>query len=62
VGEFVQSSEGLGYRLLQAQAQGKTDQFFAVILVLTAMGVLLYLAVDIAERLVLRSRRSGGAS
>ena len=60
VGEFVQSSEGLGYRLLQAQAQGKTDQFFAVILVLTAMGVLLYLAVDIVERVVLRSRRSGG--
>lgn len=59
VGEFVQSSEGLGYRLLQAQAQGKTDQFFAVILVLTAMGVLLYLAVDVAEKFVLRSRRSG---
>jgi NitT/TauT family transport system permease protein len=57
VGEFVQSSEGLGYMLIRANTNLETDQFFAVLAVLTVMGVLLYLAVDVFERLVLRSRR-----
>jgi NitT/TauT family transport system permease protein len=57
VGEFVQSSEGLGYLLIRANTNFSTEQFFAVLVVLTAMGVLFYLAVDVTERLVLRSRK-----
>ena len=59
VGEFVGgSSEGLGYLLLRSKATFRTDEFFAVIFVLTAVGVLLYVAVDVAERFVLRKHRS----
>lgn len=59
VGEFVGgSAEGLGYLLLRSKATFRTDEFFAVIFVLTAVGVLLYVAVDVAERFVLRKHRS----
>ena len=59
VGEFVGgSSEGLGYLLLRSKATFRTDEFFAVILVLTAAGVLLYVAVDVVERIALRKHRS----
>jgi NitT/TauT family transport system permease protein len=57
VGEFVQSSEGLGYLLIRANTNLDTEQFFAVLVVLTAMGVVFYLAVDVVERIVLRSRK-----
>jgi NitT/TauT family transport system permease protein len=57
VGEFVQSSEGLGYLLIRANTNLNTEEFFAVLVVLTAMGVAFYLAVDVLERIVLRSRK-----
>lgn len=59
VGEFVGgSAEGLGYLLLRSKATFRTDEFFAVIFVLTAAGVLLYVGVDMVERFVLRKHRS----
>lgn len=59
VGEFVGgSAEGLGYLLLRSKATFRTDEFFAVIFVLTTVGVLLYVAVDLVERFMLRKHRS----
>lgn len=58
VAEFVQSSEGLGFVLLQANQNLETALFFAAIVVLTAVGVALYVAIEAVEFITLRSRRS----
>lgn len=58
VAEFVQSSRGLGFLLLQSNSALRTDLFFAVIVALTALGVVLYLAIEALEYVTLRSRRA----
>lgn len=51
VGEFVRPrSEGLGFLLLTARAQFKTDGVFAILLVLAALSLLMYGLVNAAER------------
>lgn len=57
VAEFVQSSEGLGFLLLQANSTLDTALFFAAIVALTVIGVVLYEIVEITERFVLRNRK-----
>lgn len=57
VAEFVQSSEGLGYLLLQANSTLQTPLFFAAIVALTVLGVVLYMAIELLEAVVLRTRR-----
>lgn len=52
-GEWVGSSEGLGYVMTQEQAQLDTSGLFAAVVVLTLIGILLFLAVALAERLLL---------
>jgi putative hydroxymethylpyrimidine transport system permease protein len=46
VGEWVGSSGGLGYLMLHANARMQIDLMFAALLVLAAMALALYLAVD----------------
>ncbi|MDF2094768.1 ABC transporter permease [Aquibaculum arenosum] len=53
VGEWVGSSAGLGHLMLNANARMQTDLMFAALLVLTAMALLLYYAVDFLGRRLL---------
>ena len=46
VGEWVGSSAGLGYLMLQSVGRGKTDLMFAALLLLAVFAVLLYELVD----------------
>lgn len=52
IGEWVGADRGLGYLMMQANAQLRLDLLFAAILVLSAVGVLLYGLVVLAERLI----------
>lgn len=53
VGEFMGSSSGIGYLLIVAQGNLRTDILFAALIVLTVIGLILYYAVEIvAKRLV----------
>jgi putative hydroxymethylpyrimidine transport system permease protein len=45
-GEWVGSSEGLGYLMLQANARMMIDEMFAALFILSLLSVLLYFAVD----------------
>jgi len=67
VGEFVGGNGGLGYQLLAANGSMDTPLLFAVLFLLTALGVLLFVLVEAAEHLfvpkhisVSRSRTGGG--
>ena len=51
VAEFVASDRGLGYLLLEYNGNLDTTMAFAAILVLSAMGLALYGAVELVERL-----------
>jgi putative hydroxymethylpyrimidine transport system permease protein len=53
VGEWVGSSAGLGYLMLQANARMQVDLMFAALFVLAVFAVALYSAVDRALRRVL---------
>ena len=60
VGEFVQpKSQGLGYLLVTARYQFKTDEVFVVLITLSMMALSLYGLVFLAERRLLRWRRFG---
>jgi len=54
VGEFVGSQSGLGYLLIVAQGNLDTALIFADLVVLTVGGLLLYYAVDLIGRRVVR--------
>jgi len=45
-GEWVGSSEGLGYLMLQANARMMIDEMFAALLILSALSVTLYFVAD----------------
>jgi len=53
VAEFVASDRGLGYLLLEYNGTLNTSMAFAVIIVLSAMGLVLYGIVEIIERLLI---------
>jgi len=53
IAEWVGATEGLGYLLLQANANLDTSLLFAVLVILLIIGVLLYYAVEFLERLVI---------
>ena len=53
VAEFVASNRGLGYLLLEYNGNLETAMVFAVILVLSAIGLLVYYAVELIERLAI---------
>ncbi len=47
VGEFVGSEQGLGYFILDATAQGRTDMLFAALIAVSALAGLLYWLVEL---------------
>lgn len=51
VGEFIASDKGLGYLMIQVQASLDIPAVFMAVLLITALGVLLYLLVLLLERL-----------
>jgi NitT/TauT family transport system permease protein len=53
VGEFVGGDAGLGYLLMVANGSMDTQLLFAGIVCLTILGVVLFLLVELAERLAL---------
>lgn len=53
VAEFVASDRGLGYLLLEYNGTLNTSMAFAVIIVLSAMGLALYGLVEIVERVMI---------
>lgn len=53
IAEWVGANAGLGYLLLQANANLDTTLLFAVLIVLLIIGVVLYYAVEFVERLVI---------
>ncbi|MDD9718393.1 ABC transporter permease [Dinoroseobacter sp. PD6] len=56
IGEWVGSSQGLGYLMLLANGRAKTDLMFAAMLALGVMSVLLYVLADrVAQRLTARA-------
>ena len=54
VGEFITSQAGLGYLIIFATSRAETAAIMAAIIVLCVIGLVLYGAVVLAERLMLR--------
>jgi NitT/TauT family transport system permease protein len=52
-GEWVGSSEGLGWYMIQAKDQLDTAGLFAAMIILTLIGICLFAAVSVVERLLL---------
>ena len=52
-GEWVGSSSGLGYLILTFNNQTATPEVFAAVAVLSAIGIALFGAVSVLERLLL---------
>jgi NitT/TauT family transport system permease protein len=53
VAEFVASDRGLGYLLQQYNGQLETPMVFAIIVLLSLIGLAIYYAVELIERLVI---------
>jgi NitT/TauT family transport system permease protein len=53
VAEFVASDRGLGYLLLQYNGNLETPMVFAIIVVLSAIGLALYYTVELIEKLTI---------
>jgi len=53
VGEFVGGNEGLGYVILYANGTLNTAMLFAALIIMSLLGILLFLIVEIAERLLI---------
>ena len=53
---LVGASEGLGYLILQDNAQLLTDRLFAAVFLLSVMAMLLFGAISLIERFTIRWR------
>jgi NitT/TauT family transport system permease protein len=53
VAEFVASDRGLGYQLLQYNGDLNTQMVFAIIILLSAIGVVVYFVVELLQRIVI---------
>lgn len=53
VGEFVGSNSGIGYVLQRANGNFDLPLMFSALIILSLMGVLLFIAIDILEKLML---------
>ena len=53
VAEFVAADRGLGYLLLQYNGNFETPMVFAIIILLSLIGLAVYYAVEVIERLVI---------
>ncbi len=59
VAEFVGAQQGLGVLILQAQGRMETPAVFALLIILSALGILLNLLVRVTRRLVVSWEPSG---
>lgn len=59
VGEFIGASKGLGAVIIASQAMLNTPLMFASIILLTVIGMVLYLAITIVERILMKPYRKG---
>jgi NitT/TauT family transport system permease protein len=62
VGEFVGGDAGLGYLLMVANGSMDTQLLFAGIVSLTILGVVLFVLVELAERLVIPRHIASGST
>lgn len=53
IGEWVGSSEGLGYLMIRSKPQFQTERVFAAIAILSVMGIALFALVGFLERLLI---------
>jgi NitT/TauT family transport system permease protein len=53
VAEFVAADRGLGYLLLQYNGNFETSMVFAIVIVLSLIGLVVYYIVEVIERLVI---------
>jgi NitT/TauT family transport system permease protein len=53
VGEFVAADRGLGYQLIVANGMLDVVLSFAILIVLSLLGIILFAAIDVLERLLL---------
>ncbi|WP_341704989.1 ABC transporter permease [Ferrovibrio sp.] len=54
VGEFIASDRGLAYLMIQVQAALDTPAMFMAVILITLLGILLYLLVLVLEHLLIR--------
>ena len=52
--ESFATTQGLGYFIMDAWSRSAPDEMFAGILVMGLLGVLLFLVVDLAEKVLVR--------
>ncbi len=62
IGEFIGSNEGLGNLLLTANSQINTPLAWAALVVLSVLGMILYGAVVLAERILMPWGPTGGSA
>jgi NitT/TauT family transport system permease protein len=53
VGEFVGANEGLGYVILQANGNVDTAMLFAALIIMSALGIVLFAIIEIAETILI---------
>lgn len=53
IGEFISSNEGLGYLMLAANSQLNSSLAWASLVALSVLGILLFFAVVVAERILM---------
>ncbi len=53
IGEWVGSSQGLGYLMIRSKPQFLTERVFAAMVVLSVMGVALFVLVGVVEKLAI---------
>jgi NitT/TauT family transport system permease protein len=53
VGEFVGANEGLGYVILQANGNLDTAMLFAALIIMSLLGIVLFMIIEIAEKLLI---------
>jgi ABC-type nitrate/sulfonate/bicarbonate transport system permease component len=53
IGEWVGSSQGLGYLMIRSKPQFLTERVFAAIVILSAMGIALFVLVGVVEKLTI---------
>ncbi len=58
IGEWMGSSQGLGYLMIRSKPQFLTERVFAAIVVLSVMGVALFGLVGVVEKLVIPWRHN----
>ena len=51
IGEWVGSSEGLGYLMIRSKPQFQTELVFAAIFILSIMGIILFFGIGLVEKL-----------